>query len=98
MVRYKFTLLGNGRVKPYLIPEQQIFFISVCPALNVISSIFFTILYVLSHSTVDLVYIIPKFQYHFSRKAPMKHTLQTLTVHSNTSVTMTVRPPTVQDK
>jgi len=28
----------------------------------------------------------------------MKRTLQTLTVHSNTSVTVTVRPPTVQDK
>jgi len=35
---------------------------------------------------VDLVYIIPNFQYHFS----MKHNLQTLIVHGNTSVTVTV--------
>ena len=56
-------------------PEQHIFFIFLCPALNMISS-FLTILYVLLQGIVDSVYIIPNFQYHFFFY--MMHTLQML--------------------
>jgi len=43
--------------------------ISVCPALNVISSIFFTILYILLQIILDLVYIKPNFRCHFFHEA-----------------------------
>ena len=69
----KVASLGHGRVKPYLI-------ISVCPVLNAISSIFFTILYVLLQNVVVLMYMILK----FSTILSMKHTLQTLIFHMNT--------------
>jgi len=74
MVQYEFASLRHRRVKPYIILEWQIFLTSVFPALNMLSSIFFTILCVLLQSIVQLVYIIPNLQYHFYHEAHVADT------------------------
>jgi len=71
------------------------FLISFCAALNVISSIFFynflcsiyrvVLIECISYQTVSTIFF-------------MKHNLQTLIVHMNTSVVVTVRPHTFQDE
>jgi hypothetical protein len=55
---------------------------------------FFTNLYVLLQSIVDIVYIIQNFQYYFSLDVHFADSV----FHMNTSVTLILRPPAVQDE